>query len=127
MTEFNARLAQLLDDMRETLVHANGAGLAAVQVGALWRACLVILGDDFLEVINPEILEQGNLKKGEEGCLSVPDFSIKLKRPQFVKIRAQDRYGQTFVRTLEKLSAVCMIHELDHMDGIILTDYCEVK
>ena len=101
--EFNGRLHQLLDDMAETLLQANGVGIAAPQVGVLRRAVLVIEtnvpeGEDeyVIELINPEIIESSGEQEGPEGCLSVPGEYGLVKRPMNVKVRAQDRNGEWF-------------------------------
>ena len=127
VTEFNSRLHQLLDDMRETLANANGVGLAAPQVGVLRRAVLVIEtnvpegeSERILELINPEIVESDGEQDGPEGCLSVPGEYGLVKRPMRVKVRAQDRNGQWFEAEGEGLTARCFCHELDHLEGIVI-------
>ena len=128
VTEFNARLHQIIDDMRDTLKNAHGAGLAAVQVGILYRVCLVVASDGVVELVNPEIINSSNPKSAEEGCLSVPDSGyLFVSRPHIVTVRAQDRFGNTFTRDFEKMSAVCACHETDHLDGILFTDKAEKK
>ena len=118
MTDFNKRLHDLLDDMKETLAEAQGAGLAAPQVGVLRRAVVIAGdGDDMLELVNPEILEQSGQQTGPEGCLSVPGKWGMVTRPNFVRIRAQDRYGEWFEAEGEELMARCFCHELEHLDG----------
>ena len=132
VTEFNPRLHQLLDDMRETLMDANGVGLAAPQVGVLRRAVLVIEtnvpeGEDeyVIELINPEILETSGEQDGAEGCLSVPGEYGLVKRPMNVKVRAQDRNGHWFEVEGTGLTARCFCHEIDHLDGIVFTSKAE--
>ena len=132
VTEFNPRLHQLLDDMRETLMDANGVGLAAPQVGVLRRAVLVIEtnvpeGEDeyIIELINPEILESSGEQDGAEGCLSVPGEYGLVKRPMNVKVRAQDRNGNWFEVEGTGLTARCFCHEIDHLDGIVFTSKAE--
>ena len=132
VTDFNPRLHQLLDDMRETLLQANGVGLAAPQVGVLRRAVLVIEtnvpeGEDeyVIELINPEILESSGEQDGPEGCLSVPGEYGLVKRPMTVKVRAQDRYGETFEVEGTGLTARCFCHEIDHLNGIVFTSKAE--
>ena len=122
VTEFNARLHILLDDMQETLAKANGAGLAAPQVGVLRRAVLVDNGEEVLELINPEILEQSGEQYGLEGCLSVPGKYGYVRRPNFVKVRAQDRYGNWFEAEGEELTARAFCHEIEHLDGHLYTE-----
>ena len=132
VTEFNPRLHQLLDDMRETLMDANGVGLAAPQVGVLRRAVLVIEtnvpeGEDeyVIELINPEILETSGEQDGAEGCLSVPGEYGLVKRPMNVKVRAQDRNGNWFEVEGTGFPARCFCHEIDHLDGIVFTSKAE--
>ena len=120
--EFNERLHILLDDMQETLAKANGAGLAAPQVGVLRRAVLVDNGEEVLELINPEILEQSGEQYGLEGCLSVPGKYGYVRRPNFVKVRAQDRYGNWFEAEGEELTARAFCHEIEHLDGHLYTE-----
>ena len=122
VTEFNERLHILLDDMQETLAKANGAGLAAPQVGVLRRAVLVDNGEEVLELINPEILEQSGEQYGLEGCLSVPGKYGYVRRPNFVKVRAQDRYGNWFEAEGEELTARAFCHEIEHLDGHLYTE-----
>ena len=124
--EFNPRLHQLLDDMRETLLNANGVGLAAPQVGVLRRAVLVIEtnvpegeSEKILELINP------GEQDGPEGCLSVPGEYGLVKRPMHVKVRAQDRNGAFFEAEGEGLTARCFCHEIDHLEGIVFTSKAE--
>ena len=123
--KFDGRLHRLLDDMKETLAEANGAGLAAPQVGILRRVVLVDTGDEVLELINPTLLETSGEQEGAEGCLSVPGKYGLVKRPNYAKVRAQDRYGNWFEAEGEELTARCFCHELDHLDGILYTEVME--
>ena len=128
VTAFDAKLHKLLDDMRETLTDSNGVGLAAPQVGILRRVFLVdvgLNGEDILECINPEILETDGEQEGAEGCLSVPGRYGLVKRPYWVKIRAQDRNGDWFEAEGEELIGRCFCHEYDHLDGIVYTEVME--
>ena len=123
VTEFNDRLHRLLDDMTETLRQANGVGLAAPQVGILRRAVVVETGEEnMLELVNPRILEQSGEQDGAEGCLSVPGKWGMVKRPNYVKLQAQDRFGNWFEVEAEALIARCFSHELDHLDGHLYTE-----
>ena len=123
VTRFDSRLHMLLDDMADTLYEANGVGLAAPQVGVLRRVVLVDIDDDegYLELINPEIIEQSGKQTGVEGCLSVPGKYGIVTRPNVVKVRAQDRYGEWFEAEGEELIARCFCHELAHLDGQLYT------
>ena len=128
VTAFDAKLHKLLDDMRETLIDANGVGLAAPQVGILRRIFLVDVGldgNEIVEFINPEILKTDGEQEGAEGCLSVPGKYGLVKRPYWVKVRAQDRYGDWFEAEGEELIGRCFCHENDHLDGIVYTEVME--
>lgn len=120
--KFDDKLCALLDDMKDTLKKAEGAGLAAVQVGILRRVVLVDVGDGLLELINPEIIETSGEIEDMEGCLSVPGEWGLVKRPEYVKIKAQDRRGVWRRYEGTGLKARCFCHEIDHLDGIIYTD-----
>lgn len=122
VTAFNDRLATMIDDMKETVVHANGIGLAAPQIGVLRRVVVVDLGDEIVELVNPRILEQDGEQDGLEGCLSVPDRFGMVKRPNHVKIEAQDRNGDWYEYEGEALIARCFCHELEHLDGHLYTE-----
>ena len=123
VVNFDEKLWTLLDDMKETLKKADGAGLAAVQVGILRRAVIVDVGDGKpLELINPEIVETSGEQEGQEGCLSLPGKWGVVRRPEFVKVRAQNRKGQWCMFKGEDLKARCFCHEIDHLDGIVFTD-----
>ena len=123
--KFDGRLHRLLDDMKETLAEANGVGLAAPQVGILRRVVLVDTGNEVLELINPSLLETSGEQVGAEGCLSVPGKYGLVKRPNYAKVRAQDRNGNWFEAEGEELIARCFCHELDHLDGILYTEVME--
>ncbi len=121
VTDFDKKLHKLLDDMRETLIDSNGVGLAAPQVGILRRVVLVDVGEEILELINPELLATDGEQEGAEGCLSVPGKYGLVKRPYWAKVRAQDRNGNWFEVEGEELIARCFCHEIDHLDGILYT------
>ena len=133
VTDFNKRLHVLIDDMRETLIEADGLGLAAPQVGVLRKVVLVVdldiegaePGDQIIELINPEILAQSGEQEGSEGCLSVPGIYGMVKRPELVKVRAQDRQGNSFELWGKGLTARAICHECDHLNGIIFKTIAE--
>ncbi len=125
VTEFDKRLHKLLDDMKQTLADADGVGLAAPQVGILRRVVVVDTGETVLELVNPSLLETSGEQEGMEGCLSVPGKYGLVKRPNYAKVRAQDRYGNYFEAEGEGLVARCFCHELDHLDGILYTQVME--
>ena len=120
VTRFDGKLADLLDDLKETLAEAGGVGLAAPQVGIIRRAVIVMPDpekDEMIELINPEILAQEGEQDGWEGCLSLPGMWGKVKRPNWVKVRAQDRDGNWFETEGSGLAARCFCHELEHLEG----------
>ncbi len=118
VSKFDSRLHALLDEMRETLEAANGAGLAAPQVGILRRVVLVLDENErYLELVNPEIIETSGEQDGLEGCLSLKGLYGYVKRPNRVTVRAQDRNGNWFERTGEAIVARCFCHELEHLEG----------
>lgn len=126
VTNFDDKLADLLDDLKETLAKANGLGLAAPQVGILRRAVIVVDDNgEMLELVNPEIIDQKGEQDGLEGCLSVPGKWGYVKRPEWVKVKAQDRDGNWFEVDGKDVTARCFCHELGHLDGhlyVELTD-----
>ena len=127
VTEFNRRLHLLMDDLLDTLSEAGGAGLAAPQVGVLRRACVVMDDDteEFIELINPAIVDQSGEQTGPEGCLSVPGKWGLVTRPNYVRVRAQDRHGRWFEVEGEGLTARCFCHELEHLDGHLYTEHID--
>jgi peptide deformylase len=122
---FDSRLHKLLDDMKDTLLESNGVGLAAPQVGILRRVVVVDIGEEILELVNPELVETDGEQVGPEGCLSVPGRYGLVKRPYYAKVRAQDRFGDWFEAEGEELIGRCFCHELDHLDGILYTQVME--
>ena len=120
--KFDGRLHAILDDMKDTLYKANGAGLAAVQVGILRRIVVMDCGDGYLELVNPEIVERSEeLQYETEGCLSLPGKYGVTERPKTVIVKAQNRDGQWCMYKGSDLKARCFCHELDHLDGILYT------
>lgn len=126
---FDSRLHELLDDMADTMYKAKGAGLAAVQVGVLRRAFVIDTGKRKIEVINPEIIRTGGENKIVfEGCLSVPhgyipDEDSKVRRPNMVRAKFFDRYGNPQEMKLTGYEAKAFCHEFDHLNGIVFTDW----
>ena len=126
VTAFDEKLHILLDDMADTLRQANGAGLAAPQVGILRRAVVVANDEDeILELINPEIISTEGEQTGPEGCLSVPGKFGMVTRPYRVRVRAQDRDGQWFEAEGEELMARAFCHELEHLDGHLYVEHID--
>ena len=126
VTNFDGRLHDLIDDLKETLANANGAGLAAPQVGILRRVVIVVDDqENMLELVNPELIDQEGEQEGFEGCLSVPGRWGIVKRPQKAKVRAQDRSGSFFEVEGEDIVARCFCHELEHLDGHLFTEHTD--
>lgn len=122
VVEFNEKLWQLLDDMKETLYSADGVGLAAVQVGVLRKIAVVDTGDHLYELINPVIVKQSGEQVGAEGCLSSPEEYGMVERPMNVTVNAKDRFGRDYTIDATELLARAMCHEIDHMHGILFKD-----
>lgn len=116
----------LVDDMFETMYEAPGIGLAATQIDVHQRVVVMDLTEDRSEpqvFINPEILASGGSCKGQEGCLSIPGFYDDVPRAEWVHVRALDQHGQTFELETDGLLAICIQHEIDHLDGKLFIDY----
>jgi peptide deformylase len=149
VTDFNKRLHVLLDDMRETLIEANGLGLAAPQVGVLRRVAIIVdtskeeeqvddegeennentssfdINEQIIELINPEIVTEEGEQKSSEGCLSIPGVYGMVTRPETVVVRAQNRHGETFEIEVSEMTARAACHEVDHLNGILFTSVAE--
>ena len=125
--EITPRIKQLLDDMIDTMRAAEGCGLAAPQVGVLRRLCLVLDegSGEYLELINPEIIATSGEQTGLEGCLSVPGKWGIVTRPNVVRVRAQDRYGDWFEAEAEGLGARAFCHEIEHLDGHLYVEHID--
>lgn len=120
VTVFDDKLSTLIDDMFETMIKADGVGLAGPQVGLLRRVAVVLTPTDKLEMVNPVIIASEGKQIGEEGCLSVDSIkNCDVLRPYKVTVKALDRHGKEYVKTVEDLSARAVCHELDHLDGIL--------
>ena len=122
VTNFDERLHELLDDMKETLASADGVGLAAPQVGVLRRVVVIDVGDGPIELINPEIVESSGEQTGEEGCLSCAGRWGMVTRPNYVKVRALNRNGKLCTYEGEGLLARAFCHEIDHLEGRLFID-----
>lgn len=115
-----------LDDMLETMYQAPGIGLAAIQVGIPLRVLVADISDEKnqpLCLVNPEILERGGEESREEGCLSVPGCYETVTRAAQIRVQALDRLGEPISFTADGLLAVCIQHEIDHLDGKLFLDY----
>lgn len=116
------KVIELLDDMKETMRHNDGVGIAAVQVGVLKRIFVIEIGDVYLEFINPEIVSMEDEQVNQEACLSLPGKAAYVKRPYEITMKALDRDGEPFEITGDDFLAVAMCHEYDHLDGILYAD-----
>lgn len=122
--QIDDNIIQLLDDMKETVVSANGSGLAAVQVGVLKRIFVININGMYIEFINPEIVKQSGQQQQVEGCLSVKMPYGYVKRPLNVTVTALDRFGNKFTLSATDYTAIAICHENDHLDGILYIDKC---
>jgi peptide deformylase len=126
VTEFDAALGQLVDDLFETMYAAPGIGLAATQIDVHKRVIAIDVSEDKsapVVLINPEILAREGEESTEEGCLSVPGIFDEVKRASKIRVRAQDRTGAVFERDYDDILAVCIQHEMDHLEGKLFVDY----
>lgn len=125
VTKFDKKLATLLEDMAETMRQANGVGLAAPQVGILRRVVVIDIGEGLIELVNPQIIAFSGEQTGNEGCLSFPGQWGIVTRPDYVKVKAQDRHGEEFTVEGRELLARAFCHELDHLDGVVFKSVAE--
>lgn len=124
--EITPRIQDLIDDLFETMYESNGVGLAAPQVGILKRIVVIdTTGEDPLLLINPRILEESGEQEGNEACLSVPGKAGSVKRPNYVKVEAQDEELKTFIIEGEELVARALCHEIEHLDGHLYVEKVE--
>jgi peptide deformylase len=124
--DFGATFQRLVDDLFETMYAAPGIGLAASQVNVHQRLIVLDVSQERNEpqvFVNPQILVRGGSSVSEEGCLSVPGIFDEVSRAESVRVRAQDRHGAHFERELSGLPAVCLQHEMDHLEGKLFVDY----
>ena len=122
VTSFDQKLWTLLDDMKDTVRKAEGAGLAGPQVGVLRRVFVVDVEEGYFEFVNPVIVSVSGTQSGKEGCLSVKGKWGEVTRPKKVVIKAQDRFGNAFSLTAKDFFARAVCHEYDHLDGILYID-----
>lgn len=121
VTSFDGELAVLLDDLYETMIEADGVGIAAPQVGVPLRVAIVDLGEgeDPIEMVNPEVLYTEGESVDIEGCLSIPGLYGEVERPYFIRIKAQERDGSWYELEAEDYEARAILHEIDHLDGVL--------
>lgn len=125
VTKFDKKLGNILTDMTQTMIHANGVGLAGPQIGYMRRVCVVLDtldNDKIIEMVNPEVVETEGEQTGSEGCLSFPNKFGMVTRPRIVTVRAQDRNGEWFTVQSHDLTARAFLHEIDHLDGHVFTE-----
>lgn len=115
-------IVKLLDNMRDTMYHADGVGLAAPQIGISKRVIVVDAGDGLVELINPEIIEANGEDIDMEGCLSIPGVNEKVRRAYQVKVKGLDRTGQEIIVEGFELLARALQHEVDHLEGVLFID-----
>lgn len=123
VTDFDKKLAKLLTNMYDTMIDADGVGLAAPQIGLNKQIAVVDIDDNHgtIEMINPVVLETDGKQAGPEGCLSFPDLYGEVERPYKVKIRAQNRKGGFYELEAEDFLARAILHEIDHLHGVLFT------
>lgn len=124
--DVNERILVLLDDMAETMYHAEGVGLAAPQVGVLKRVVVIDVGEGLIELINPEIVKQEGEQCDNEGCLSLPGETREVARPERVKVKGLNRHGEEVFIEGTGLLARALCHEIDHLNGILFIDRAKV-
>jgi peptide deformylase len=125
ITEFDAALQRQIDDMAQTMYEAPGIGLAATQVDYHRRLVVIDISetkDELLVLINPQIIEMNGITTYEEGCLSVPGIYEEVERAEQIKVKALDRNGKPFELAADGLLAICIQHEIDHLDGKVFVE-----
>ena len=122
VAEIDDRIRGILDDMIETMREADGCGIAAPQVGILRRIFVIEVDDEVIELINPEMLESEGSQVGEEGCLSVPGYTGTVERPEYVRFKGLDRFGDEIIVEGREMKAVALCHEYDHLNGTLFVD-----
>ena len=122
VTRIDKKLHRLLKDMAETMYASDGVGLAAPQIGVSKRIVVIDVGEGLFELINPVIVKKEGSVVGAEGCLSVPDYEGEVERASYVECEFTDRNGQRMLLQAHDLLAICIQHELDHLDGVLFID-----
>lgn len=126
VTVFDDKLRSLVGDMADTMYAMDGIGLAATQIDVHQRVIVMDMSEQqnaLTVLINPEILRSGGSRTEEEGCLSVPEVGVRVKRAEWVEVRAVDTHGKSFTLRAEDWEAICIQHEMDHLQGIVFTEY----
>ena len=119
---FNKKTENLIVNLIDTMHDAEGLGLAATQIGVQLRAAVVEVNGELLEIINPEVTEKEGKEIAEEGCLSIPDRNGLVARPERIKLTAFDRHGEKYQKEFSGLAARAILHEIDHLDGVLFVD-----
>ena len=125
VTDFDASLHRLLDDMLETMRDAPGIGLAANQIGVPLQVAVIEIDGTLTELINPKVVRRSGEALDWEGCLSIPGFVAEVERSAKVTVKARDRHGREFRVKGEELLARALQHEVDHLNGVLYIDYLE--
>ena len=126
VSDFNLDLRKFLDSMADTMYHAEGIGLAAPQVGVSRRVAVVDVSQESqerIDLVNPKIISKSGSVPSEEGCLSIPKYRETVKRSEKIVVQAQDGAGKEFELQAEGLLAICLQHEIDHLDGVLFIDH----
>ncbi|MGP7817560.1 peptide deformylase [Niallia sp. 01092] len=123
VTVFDKKLAKLLNDMYDTMIEFDGVGLAAPQIGIGKKIAIVDIDDEMgtIELINPQLLSANGEQNGPEGCLSFPGVYGEVSRPFSIKVKAQNKKGKPFIIEAEDFLARAILHEMDHLDGVLFT------
>lgn len=126
VSKVTKEVLKLVRDMTETTVKAKGAGLAAPQIGQSLRVCIVLIGEKLIPFINPQITwKDTEMVMGEEGCLSLPNIWLQVPRHRSIVVKYVDEKGKEQERKLNNFDARVVQHEVDHLDGVLITDYQE--
>ncbi len=120
--KFTEKTENLIVNLIDTMHDAEGLGLAATQIGVQLRAAVVEVNGELLEIINPEVSDEEGRKIAEEGCLSVPERNGLVARPEKINLTAYNRYGEKYKREFSDLAARVILHEIDHLDGVLFVD-----
>ena len=120
-------IRELMDSMAEVMYTYRGIGLAAPQVGMLWRVIIADVGEGLITLVNPEILQKDGNDRLQEGCLSLPDIEVDVERKHSIFVRGIDANGKEASLELAGLIARVIQHEIDHLNGVLITDYASAK
>lgn len=127
MNDVDGVIRELMDSMAEVMYTYRGIGLAAPQVGMLWRVIIADVGEGLITLVNPEILQKDGNDRLQEGCLSLPDIEVDVERKHSIFVRGIDANGKEASLELAGLIARVIQHEIDHLNGVLITDYASAK